>query len=200
MRLYDIIRNNIFYLNSKSPRRKWLLSYLPMEFHVLDMNNDFIELDIKYTSDPHRIARLNSKNKALNIPCDKKGIIIGCDTVVYAEGRIFGKPDSREDAYKTLTFLSDRTHSVISGITLHNTSNNTIIVDSEETLIRFRKIKEEEIIDYIGSGEPFDKAGSYALQDNAGRFLLDIKGTKSNVYGLPLKTLVNMILRMKYIL
>lgn len=197
MRLKDITKNHIFYLASRSPRRRWLLSYLPVRFEVLDLDNEHLEQSGINSTCPHKTARINSWKKADNAAGKKKdGFIIACDTVVLADGSIIEKPKDKNDAFRALTMLSNKTHSVISGLTVINPERDKYITESEETQVTFRKLGTDEINKYIDSGEPFGKAGSYALQGNARHFLREIKGTKSNVYGLPLKTLILILLRM----
>lgn len=198
MRFEQITQKDIFNLVSGSPRRRWLISLLPLKVNIIGIDSDSIEKPSDGVICPHCYARENSRIKALHgIGYVKKGYILACDTVVFCQGHVLGKPADHEQAFYSLKSLSGITHSVISSITLYDTVRDKLWTDSEESLVSFREIPDQEINDYIDSGEPFGKAGSYALQGHASQFLADIRGTKSNVYGLPLKTLVSMILRVK---
>ncbi len=198
MKLSCLIRDDLFYLVSSSPRRSWLMSYLPVPFKVLKADNDCNELKEKKTICPHRLARVNSYLKAQRAEAIvHDGYIIGCDTVVFMGGKVYSKPADAGEIYHSLRSLSGNTHFVVSGITIIDAENKKHWTESEESLVRFREISDKEIRSYIESGEPFGKAGSYALQGYAVNFLAQLKGTRSNVYGLPLKTLISMIIKIK---
>jgi septum formation protein len=103
--------------------------------------------------------------------------------VVVIDGEVLGKPSDREHAARMLRQLSGRAHEVMTGICLR--TSNRLIVDSESTRVRFVKLPEEQIAAYVASGEPMDKAGAYAIQGMASRFIDRIEGCYSNVVGLP---------------
>ena len=113
-------------------------------------------------------------------------IVIGADTEVTLEGRIFGKPRSSDDARHMLERLSGLTHAVFTGVALIRLPDAERITFVESTLVHFAMLSAEEITRYLSTGEPHDKAGAYAIQGRAGRFIPRIEGCYFNVVGLPL--------------
>jgi septum formation protein len=113
-------------------------------------------------------------------------IVLAADTVVTLEGRIFGKPRSTDDARHMLEKLSGRTHSVLTGVTLVRLPDAERRSFVEITLVHFSQLSPEEITRYLATDEPHDKAGAYAIQGRAGRYIPRIEGCYFNVVGLPL--------------
>jgi len=111
-------------------------------------------------------------------------IVLGADTIVVLGGRVLEKPRDRADAAEMLAALSGRTHTVITGVCLRHAHG--AIVDAESTRVRFVPLSENEIREYVASGEPMDKAGAYAIQGLASKFVDYIEGCYFNVMGLPL--------------
>lgn len=178
-------------LASESPRRKEILEKAGIKFKIV--KSDFKEYaDPKLK--PHDLVKKLSLEKAKavfqkNPPAGgKKLIIIAADTIVVCSGKILGKPKNKEDAKKMLEFLSGKVHSIITGFTIIGGSN--VITKSQETKVRIRKIGNEEINAYIRTKEPFDKAGGYAIQGIAKKFIEKIDGDLSNAIGLPLNSLL----------
>ncbi len=116
-------------------------------------------------------------------------IIIAADTEVVLDGHVLGKPRTSEDARQMLAKLSGRRHSVVTGVTLIRLPDVDRRSFVETTHVHFAQIPEEEITRYLGTGEPFDKAGSYAIQGRAGRYVPRIEGCYFNIVGLPLARL-----------
>jgi septum formation protein len=116
-------------------------------------------------------------------------IVIGADTEVTLEGHIFGKPRSSEDARHMLEKLSGLTHAVVTGVALIRLPDAERITFVESTLVHFAALSAEDINRYLATGEPHDKAGGYAIQGRAGRFIPRIEGCYFNVVGLPLARL-----------
>ena len=116
-------------------------------------------------------------------------IVIGADTEVTLEGHIFGKPRSTEDARHMLEKLSGRTHAVVTGVALIRLPDAERITFVESTLVHFARLSDEEISRYLATGEPHDKAGAYAIQGRAGRYIPRIEGCYFNVVGLSLARL-----------
>jgi septum formation protein len=116
-------------------------------------------------------------------------IVIGTDTEVTLEGRIFGKPRSSDDARHMLERLSGRTHAVVTGVSLIRLPDAERLTFVESTLVHFAMLSTEEITRYLATGEPHDKAGAYAIQGRAGRYIPRIEGCYFNVVGLPLSRL-----------
>jgi septum formation protein len=113
-------------------------------------------------------------------------IVIGADTEVTLEGHIFGKPRSTDDARHMLEKLSGRTHAVVTGVALIRLPDAERFTFVESTLVHFNMLSAEEISRYLATGEPHDKAGGYAIQGRAGRYIPRIEGCYFNVVGLPL--------------
>lgn len=177
-------------LASKSPRRRELLALFGVEFKVITEDIDeAIDSSVPVIDEIKRLSfekALAVKNEAL-----EDDIIIAADTVVALGNRIFGKPKSEEDAKAMLETLSGKTHNVITGITvIKGKKTDTRAV---ETQVTFRDLSETEISAYIKTGDPFDKAGAYALQGISTIFVRSISGDHFNVYGLPVSTLADML-------
>jgi septum formation protein len=178
--------NNII-LASASPRRAQLLESLGISFvvdpsrtverpHPNELPSDYII----------RVARA----KALDVARGQRsGLIIAADTEVIVDGKILGKPSDSQDAARMLAMLSGRWHAVMTGVALYDVSTGMEAADYEKTLVRFAVLSGEEIAWYVASGEPFDKAGAYAIQGLASLFVTEIAGTYHNVVGLPLALL-----------
>ncbi len=117
--------------------------------------------------------------------------VLGADTIVVVGGAALGKPRDREDAFRMLTLLSGQAHDVLTGICLLEADRCRVVV--EQTKVRFRAISKQEIDAYVSGGEPFGKAGAYAIQGGAGEFVDRIEGCYSNVVGLPVARLYSML-------
>ena len=177
-------------LASNSPRRKEILSQLNLNFEVVPSNFEEILLDME----PIALVKHFAYMKALdvferlksNLPEDT--YIIGSDTIVYCNS-IMGKPESDEDAYRMLKTLSNKEHQVISGLSIIQCSTGKAITMHESTKVWIRALEDREIISYISSGEPVDKAGSYAIQGIGSLFVEKIQGCYFNVVGLPVNKL-----------
>jgi len=111
--------------------------------------------------------------------------VIGADTVVVFKNRIIGKPESEEDAFRTLKMLKGKWHKVITGFSIVNVQRNVYYTNAVETKVFIKELTDEEILRYIKTSEPFGKAGSYAIQGRGGYMVKEIKGSHTNVVGLP---------------
>jgi septum formation protein len=116
-------------------------------------------------------------------------LVLGADTIVVLGSRIFGKPQNKSQACEFLRALASKTHSVISGFTLWETGSTKLWSGAVETRVTFRDLHEEEIQSYVAGGEPMDKAGAYAIQGEGRKFVSSFSGSWSNVVGLPLERL-----------
>jgi septum formation protein len=116
-------------------------------------------------------------------------LILSADTIVVHEERVLGKPENSSVAAEYLRLLSGKTHRVITGIYLHETGSMNFLTALDQTKVQFRALSESEIQDYIATGEPMDKAGAYGIQGEARKFVSRIEGSWSNVVGLPLEKL-----------
>ena len=167
-------------LASGSPRRKELLGLFGIPFVIR-------AADIDETMDPGQapfdeVARV-SRLKALAVPREQDDIVIAADTIVVCEGRVLGKPHSREEAVSMLRLLSGRDQQVVTGCTVvRGDARETF---TEVTDLHFRPLTDTEIARYVDSGEPMDKAGAYGIQGGAALFCEKIVGDYYNVMGLP---------------
>jgi septum formation protein len=180
-----------FVLASASPRRKELLAALIPEFAVIPSEADE---NLAISDPPHLVMRL-SFDKADEIARTLTGgeVVIGADTVVVMEGRILGKPMDPADAARMLRALSGKTHTVYSGVTVIDTSNGERFSEYESTDVTFDDMTDDEIENYVNTGEPLDKAGAYGIQSYGARFIKKIDGCYFNVVGLPLNRLYHML-------
>ena len=167
-------------LASQSPRRKELLGlfHIPFEIRVADIDE---------TMDPEKspydeVARV-SRAKAMAIPREEGDVVIAADTIVVCGGHVLGKPRDEADAVRMLSLLSGRDHQVMTGMTVIRGEKS--ISCTEVTDIHFRSLSEKEIRNYVATGEPMDKAGSYGIQGGAALFAEKMVGDYYNVMGLP---------------
>ena len=176
-------------LASASPRRKIILSRLDVAFKVDSPSNN---IEPEYTNDisPLNYCKKLSKIKAKLISQKHiDSLIIGADTIVTLDKTVFGKPLNKKDAYKTLNILSGQSHEVITAVTIITTYKNKANIChtfSDSTTVKFFPLDEEEILKYIDSDCPYDKAGSYGIQDYSAIFVEKINGSYDNVVGFPL--------------
>lgn len=170
-------------LASKSPRRRYLLTQAGLVFSVIPSGVDESAISV---SSPALYAKELAVAKALDVS-EKypDSWVIAADTIVLIDGLILGKPDSRDHAREMLYRLSGQTHQVITGYCVSHKASEKCIINSVKTDVTFKKLSEKEIEWYIHTDEPFDKAGSYAIQ-GLGTFLVhSIHGSYTNVVGLP---------------
>lgn len=180
-------------LASASPRRKELLELIKLDFEVQSSNIEEI-LDESLPLEK-KIEKL-SYQKANDIALKNKGnnLVIGADTVVVINGEILGKPKDKQDADRMLKLLSNKEHYVITAITLIDNNNpDKYISTHEKTKVRFIELNQEKIDKYIESGEPMDKAGAYAIQGLGVKFVKSIDGCYTNVVGLPIPLLTQLL-------
>ena len=183
----------IIVLASGSPRRKELLAKTGLKFSVVVSGGE----EKAETSDPAETVEKLSLDKASAVAdllqAEKEPqLIIGADTVVACDGEILGKPSDREDAFRMLWKLQGQTHQVYTGVTLllkkkHTWQAHTF---SEKTDVQFYPVSREELLAYIETGEPMDKAGSYGIQGGFGIYVKGICGDYNNVVGRPVGRLV----------
>lgn len=180
-------------LASGSPRRQALLKQIGLKFTV---DPDITEDEMDDGLEPHRLAKKLSQQKAASVAHKyKSGLIIAADTFGVFEGILIGKPKSANDARDILRKINGKYHSVITGLTVMDSANGDSITESVETRVYIKSLTEKEIDDYVKSGEPLDKAGAYAIQ-GLGVIIVDkIEGDYSNVIGLPLPKLAEILSR-----
>ena len=177
-------------LASRSPRRADLLTSAGYDFEVAPADIDERLLDGETpAAHVHRLALEKSALVARDHPTS---IVLGVDTVVVIDGVVLGKPGDDADAAAMLGRLSGRTHDVLTGVALH--AGNDRQYDVESTRVTVRELTAAEVAWYVGTGEPEGKAGAYAIQGRASRFVTRIEGSYTNVVGLPI-ALVDHLLR-----
>jgi septum formation protein len=176
------------YLASKSPRRRKLLKQLGIKFKSFTANSVEDFLDGEHPVECVKRIALEKMEKAKQKVEDS--IIITADTIVVLGRTVIGKPKSKKDAINILSLLSGRIHTVYTGFCVLNQKTKKLILDYEKTEVEFRHLKKDEIIDYVITGSPMDKAGAYGIQDDFGAvFVKRINGCYYNVVGLPLAKL-----------
>jgi len=168
-------------LASQSPRRAEILRNAGIPFTVRPAAVDETPLD---GEKPENYVRRLAERKALAIPAAPGEIILGADTTVVLDGEMLGKPADAADARRMLSRLSDRRHEVLTGIAIRRASQ--LIRDWTVSFVWFAPLSEREIDDYVASGEPMDKAGAYAIQGLASKFIQKVEGCYFNVVGLPI--------------
>lgn len=177
-------------LASKSPRRKEILQTLGFEFEVVTADTD----ESSTETDPRALTRDLAERKGREVAkaiTQKDVLVISCDTVVWCDGKILGKPKDEADATAMLKLLSGRKHTVTSGLSL--SFNGKTVTDSEDTDVYFAELSDEFIKKYVASGVTMDKAGSYAVQGVASMWIDKLDGCYFNVVGLPVRLLCRLL-------
>ncbi|HEX3968051.1 MAG TPA: Maf family protein [Edaphobacter sp.] len=183
-------------LASASPRRRELLTQAGLKFTVAAANlNEELLPDEAAAAYVQRLAEEKAQavwnaNRQLDTEEDPL-VILGADTCVVSDGHILGKPAHSADARRMLELLSGRTHAVLTGLAV--VTRNRIIRDMEITQVTFHQLNDQEIARYIAGGEPLDKAGAYAIQGYAARWIPRIEGCYFNVVGLPIARTVALL-------
>ena len=177
-------------LASSSPRRREFLKQLGLPFRVVAPR---IEEQPEKGEDPWHFARRLAVDKARDVTSRLRGrkIVIAADTIVVLGKRILGKPKSAADARRILRLLSGHRHEVISGLCVMSWTKSASFAVSTD--VEFKKLTREEIEFYIASGEPMDKAGAYAIQGIGSFMIRAIRGSYTNVVGLPLAELLDLL-------
>lgn len=173
-------------LASQSPRRRELLENIGLKFEIMVDNSPEDMSGILTISE--LVKKLSAK-KAANVSDKLSGrdcIIISADTVVSIDDKVIGKPMDRKNSIDVLKSLSGNSHYVYTGITVLDNKSGKIVSDFEKTEVTFRKLSDKEITDYVNTGEPMDKAGSYGIQGKASLFVEKIDGDYFNIVGLPI--------------
>lgn len=178
-------------LASTSPRRKELLRREGIEFKVLIPDN--IEEDDLFEDPVSYVLKLSRKKAESVAKKVEDGLILGADTIVVLDDKILGKPKDKKEALFILERLSGKYHKVYTGITLINKKSGKVKSDYGCTKVKFNQLRKEDILKYIATGEPLDKAGAYGIQ-GMGDFLVEnIEGDLDNVIGLPVEKLKKLL-------
>jgi septum formation protein len=170
----------VLVLASKSPRRQQILRDAGIPFVVRSAD---VPEQRRPSESPADYVRRLAREKAFAVTMLAGEIVLGADTVVVVDGEVLEKPVDANDAMRMLELLSGREHEVITGICLR--SETSLIVDIATTRVRFASLTRQEMEAYVASGEPMDKAGGYAIQGLAAKFVDRVEGSYSNVVGLP---------------
>jgi septum formation protein len=187
------LQNDPLILASNSPRRKYLLEQAGIDFEVIpsDFDETVVPLDQpdRYTT---KLALAKADDIATRYP---HRWVIGADTIVSINGTILGKPRNKASANSMLRQLSGQTHQVYTGYCICHRNQNSLHSDVATTDVTFKTLSKDEIDWYIHTGEPFDKAGAYAIQ-GLGTFLVRrINGSYTNVVGLPVCEVIEYLIR-----
>ncbi|MBQ9047232.1 MAG: septum formation inhibitor Maf [Solobacterium sp.] len=172
-------------LASKSPRRKELLEKCGVPF-IIDVA-DIDETINENNPLADEIRELACRKAEAVLQRHGDAVVIGSDTIVTADGEVLGKPKDEEDAVRMLRKLSGRTHQVITGLAVVSAKRVWKAVSISD--VEFQPLSEEEIIRYVRTGEPMDKAGAYAIQGIASRYVKEIRGDYYAIMGLPVSVL-----------
>jgi septum formation protein len=175
-------------LASASPRRADLLTAAGVAFEVRAVDVD--EQPFDGESADGYVARV-AADKATACPAAADAVVLAADTVVVVDGRILGKPADEADAARMLRLLSGRGHDVLTAVAVRR--GGTVAVEVDSTAVVFAPLSDADIAWYVASGEPRDKAGAYAVQGLASRFVQRIDGSYSNVVGLPVALVCRML-------
>lgn len=175
-------------LGSASPRRHQLLALIVRDFEVIVSDFKEIVTESKPTFVAVELAEQKARAVCKLVGSEEEALIIGADTIVFT-GKILGKPQNIKEAFEMLKSLSDRTHTVVTGVCVKSSFTGVEKCFYSETKVEFVKLSEEVIWRYINSGEPMDKAGAYGIQGMGARFIKSINGCYYNVVGLPVQKL-----------
>jgi septum formation protein len=182
-------------LASTSPRRCDLLKQIGLDFDVIPSK---VEEDFSPGESPREHVIRLAEAKALDVGKRfSKNWVIGADTIVYVDGIILGKPKGWEEALEMLRLLSGKEHRVLTGISVHHSKKGKGDHEAVETAVRVKALSPVEMNWYVQTGEPFDKAGGYGIQGIGSFMIKSIHGSYTNVVGLPLYELLQMLIRLE---
>ena len=178
-------------LASASPRRSDLLAQMGYVFETIPAD---VDETVHAGADPAEEAvRLAVAKAEEGAASAAQAVVIGADTLCALDGQILGKPRDREDAVEMLRRLSGTRHHVITGICVLDTATGRRVAESVSTAVTMRPMTNEQIREYVDSGEADGKAGAYAIQETADRYVLNIEGSFDNVVGLPTERLAEIL-------
>jgi septum formation protein len=178
-------------LGSASPRRAELLRAAGIEFDVMPAD---VDESVRAGEAPDLYVRRVAEEKALVVAARAPDrLVLAADTTVVIDDVMLGKPADDADAKRMLSLLSGRTHQVFTAVAVYRSGMSRPLTEVERTDVEFARLTEFEIDWYVASGEPHDKAGAYAIQGYASRFVARINGSYSNVVGLPVALVYDML-------
>ena len=183
-------------LASQSPRRREILNQFEIAHEVIIPDCQEVCADCMFSAT--QLVKVNSRIKCENVAVKLKDlaenvVVIGCDTVAAYQDKIIGKPESPEDAKQILRMLSGTSHQVISGLTVIKLPEFEKFTTHDVTQIQMLPMSEDEIDEYVKSGEALGKAGAYAIQETGDRFVKIAEGSFYNVVGLPIEKLAEIL-------
>jgi septum formation protein len=179
---------SLFILASASPRRRELLKSMGFDFTVITSGVD--EKFLEGESVREHVLRLSREKAVAIADRNPEAWVLGADTIVVIDGELLGKPKSKQEAREMIMRLSGKEHRVLTGFSVVRTSVNVVKSGLVESSVFFTEVPEDELEWYIGTEEPYDKAGGYAVQGKAAAFVKEIRGSHTNVIGLPLSEVV----------
>lgn len=184
-------------LASRSPRRRKMLEQLGLKFEVVASNYNE---DLARLSDPYELAQFLAFKKAEQVAKNyTDAIVIGADTFTILENKFIGKPKDKDDARRILKNFSGKNHKVITGLAIIDTKNGQVIKQTGEAIIKFRNLDDQEIEDYIATGEPLDAAGGYNMTDHGATLIESVSGDYYVVVGFPLSKLYYELRKMEVV-
>ena len=177
-----------FILASGSPRRKELVGYMGVPFEIITADAEELK-----EGNPEELVMENARRKAAAVAAGHPGrVVLGADTIVYWHGQVLGKPRNEAEAVQMLRGLQGDRHTVYTGVCVISENGADTRCDASE--VQFVPLTDAEIVTYVRTGEPMDKAGAYALQGRGGMYVSRIEGSYSNVIGLPMSLAREMLL------
>lgn len=174
-------------LVSASPRRRDLLTELAIPFDVHPSH----AAELWSADSPQELATANAVRKAekSELIGQSGRLLLAADTIIALDGEVFGKPAGKDAALRMLTRLSDRWHQVITGYCLHLGGGDLRVADAITSEVKFRELSSDDLRRYVNSAEWHGKAGAYAIQGEAGKFVIELRGARDNVIGLPIEAI-----------
>ncbi|MCD4828851.1 MAG: Maf family protein [Candidatus Cloacimonetes bacterium] len=189
--LHKLLGDHKLVLASASPRRKVIFDMLGLKYLVRPAHID----EIVHTHMPSRLVLSHAADKAAAVAADMDPdcIVVAADTIVYEQREVIGKPTSESEAAALLRRLSDNTHVVYTGVCVRRGPVES--VGFERTRVTFKQLSEQEIADYIATGEPMDKAGAYGIQGYGSQFVTKLNGCYFNVMGFPVNLFYRLVIQ-----
>lgn len=178
-------------LASASPRRQELLANLGLHFEVkISDVDESLDEQIPPAQQVEQLAERKARAVAAQL---KQGLVIGADTLVTLNNQVLGKPKDRQEAIEMIKQLQGRSHEVYTGLAVIDAATDKAVITHQATAVRFKSLTMEQIERYVDTGEPYDKAGAYAVQGKASVFIDSIRGCYFNVVGLPVAKLADVL-------
>ncbi len=190
--LHNLLKNENIVLASRSPRRAFLLEQVGMQFEQIPSH---IEENLNGMQPDDFVLHCSNKKAEEIQKSHTDSLIIGADTIVVLNNEIIGKPQNDEDAFQILKKLSGKCHEVLTGVSI--LFHDLQLSDIAKTKVFFKLISDEDIKEYISTGEPMDKAGAYGIQGYGSQFIDKIEGCYFNVMGFPIPLFYEMCRKFK---